>query len=87
MTRTWHGVTEVLDSPTTIWQSWRRVFLRNWHLQNFKMDILRSIAMQRGGLRNQQTASLCITATERGIRSPSGAFDVNGDAQPAVGGK
>ena len=51
------------------------------------MDILRSVAMQRGGLRNQQTASLCITATERGIRSPSGAFDVNGDAQPAVGGK
>ena len=74
MTRTWHGVTEVFDSPTTIRQKLEESFLRSWHLQNFKLDTLRSIAMLRVGLRNQQTASLCMTATERGIRSPSGAF-------------
>ena len=64
----------MFDSPTTIRQKLEESFLRSWHLQNFKLDTLRSIAMLRVGLRNQQTASLCMTATERGIRSPSGAF-------------
>ena len=74
----WHehgmGLLRCLILQLPFAKSWRRVFLRSWRLQNFKLDILRSVAMLRGGLRNQQTVSLCMTATERGIQSPFGAF-------------
>ena len=90
MTRTWHGVTEVFDSPTTIRQKLEESFSEKLASTEFQIGYIEKRCNAKRWIEEPADCKCMYDSYRKGDMITLWCIcvkDVNGDAQPAVGGK